>query len=63
MITALSGTRSDRNTSISSTKLKQQDRQEHVRQALPERVGEVDTDRGLAADVHVERAPLLARRG
>jgi len=60
MITAFSGTRSDRNTSISRTKLKQ-DHEEHVGQSLAERVGEVDADGRLSADVHVE--PRSARRG
>ena len=41
----------------------QQDREEHVGQALAERVGEVDADRGLAADVHVERRSRASRAG
>ena len=41
----------------------EQDREEHVGQALPERVGEVDADRGLAADVHVEVGARASPRG
>ena len=63
MITALSGTRIERNTTISSRNDKTEHDADEDRQVRAEEAGQVDEGRGDAADVHDETRCPRSRRG